>query len=267
MADNANGTRLGITDEGTETMKLYVLDYGSIELMIDALVPGEGNGKWMTVGIPGYLIQTDDGKTILIDSGMPQAYVDDPVNAAIEDGYNLWLKSSPSEENLPAGQLAKIGLTPDAVTHLVITHTHIDHAGGLGSFPNAVHVIQKAERDLATPVYRRFSWPDNVEWHVIEGDADLAQGVKLLFTPGHTPGHMSALVELPETGKILIAIDAIYLPLSLEKDNFKASWNAEIARDSGHRAARIAAKDGAMLMFGHDPQQWSVLKKAPEFYG
>jgi N-acyl homoserine lactone hydrolase len=236
-------------------VRLYVFDYGSIDLTIDALVPGEGQGKWMTVGVPGYLIQTDDGKTILIDSGMPQAYVDDPINAAIEDGYDSWFKSSPREEHLPAGRLAKIGLTPDDVTHLVVTHTHIDHAGGLGAFPNAIHVIQKAERDLETPVYRRFSWPEGVEWQVVEGDAQLAQGVRLLFTPGHTPGHMSALVDLPKTGKILIAIDAIYLPLSLEKDNFKASWNADLARESGHRTAWIAGEEGAMLMFGHDPQQ------------
>lgn len=247
-------------------MRLYVFDYGSIDLMVDVLVPGEGHGDWMTVGVPGYLIQTDDGKTILIDSGMPHAYVDDPIKAAIEDGIDHWFKSSPSEENLPAGQLAKIGLTPDDVTHLVVTHTHIDHAGGLGHFPNAIHVIQKAERDLEAPNYRRFSWPEDVAWQVIDGDADLVPGVRLLFTPGHTQGHMSALVELPETGKILLAIDAIYMPLSLEKDNFKASWNADLATESGHRTARIAEEEGAMLMFGHDPRQWAVLKKAPEYY-
>lgn len=247
-------------------MRLYVLDFGSIELLVDILLPGEGKGAWMTVGVPGYLIQTDDEKTILIDSGMPPIYFTDPVTAAKEDHYDHWLKSSPSQEHSVAGQLATIGLTPSDVTHLVITHTHIDHAGGLGDFPQAIHVIQKAERELDKPVYHRFSWPEDVQWQVIDGDADLVPGVRLLSTPGHTPGHMSALVDLPETGKLLLAIDAIYLPASLERDNFQAAWNAEIARESGHRVARIAEEEGAKLIFGHDPEQWATLKKAPDFY-
>jgi N-acyl homoserine lactone hydrolase len=247
-------------------MRLYVLDYGSIDLIADALIPGDGEGKWMTVGVPGYLIRTDDGKTILVDTGIPRTYVDDPVGTAKRDGYESWMRTAPGEENLPAGQLAKIGLGPGDVTHVVVTHTHFDHAGGLGDFPGAVHVIQRAERELETPVYKGFVWPEGVEWQVVDGDAELAQGVRLLATPGHSPGHMSVMVDLPVTGKVLIAIDAIYLPASLEKDNFKASWNEEVARASGHRVARMAEEEGAWLMFGHDPAQWAVVKKAPEFY-
>ena len=71
----------------------------------------------------------------------------------MRDGYDGWMRSRPTEENLPAGQLAKIGLTPADVTHVVVTHTHFDHAGGLGDFPGAIHVIQKSERELPAPVY------------------------------------------------------------------------------------------------------------------
>jgi N-acyl homoserine lactone hydrolase len=247
-------------------MRLYVLDYGSIELTVDTLLPGEGEGSWMTVGVPGYLIRADDGKVILVDTGMPRTYVDDPEGAAKRDGYEGWMRAAPEKENLPVGQLAKIGLKPGDVTHVVVTHTHFDHAGGLGDFPGAVHVIQRAERELPTPVYKGFAWPEGVEWQVIDGDAELAPGVELLATPGHSPGHMSVVVTLPETGKVLVAIDAIYLPGSLERDNFKASWNEELARESGHRVAKLAEEEGAWLMFGHDPAQWAVVKKAPEFY-
>jgi N-acyl homoserine lactone hydrolase len=247
-------------------MRLYVLDYGSIDLTVDALLPGDGEGRWMTVGVPGYLIQTDDGKTILVDTGIPRTYVDDPVGTAKRDGYESWMRTAPKEENLPAGQLAKIGLTPADVTHVVVTHTHFDHAGGLGDFPGAVHVIQRAERELPTPVYKGVAWPDGVTWQVIDGDAELAVGVRLLATPGHTPGHMSIMVNLQKTGKVLIAIDAIYLRASLEKDNFKASWNEEIARASGHRVAKLAEAEGAWLLFGHEPEQWSEVTKAPAFY-
>ncbi len=247
-------------------MRLYVLDYGSIDLQVDALLPGEGEGRWMTVGVPGYVIQTDDGKVIFVDTGIPRTYVDDPVGTVVRDGYERWMRTSPGEENLPAGQLAKIGLRPGDVTHVVVTHTHFDHAGGLGDFPEAVHVIQRAERELATPVYPGFVWPEGARWQVVDGDAELAEGVELLATPGHSPGHMSVMVELPRTGKVLLAIDAIYLPASLERNNFKASWNEDFARASGHKVARIAEEEGAWLMFGHDPAQWATVKKAPEFY-
>jgi N-acyl homoserine lactone hydrolase len=247
-------------------MRLYVLDYGSIELQVDALLPGEGEGKWMTVGVPGYLIRADDGKVILVDTGIPRTYVDDPVGTAERDGMARWMRTSPGEENLPAGQLAKIGMRPEDVTHVVVTHTHFDHAGGLGDFPEAVHVIQRAERELATPVYPGFTWPEDVQWQIVDGDAALAEGVELLATPGHSPGHMSVMVELPKTGKVLLAIDAIYLPASLERDNFQASWDEEMAKASGHKVARIAEEEGAWLMFGHDPAQWATVRKAPEFY-
>ena len=248
-------------------MRLAVLDYGSIDLALDALVPGNGGGRSISIGVPGYLIEADDGRTVLVDTGLPRAYLDNPVEAIKADGYGGWLwrvRSDPDQR--PAAQLAKLGLAPADVTHLVVTHTHFDHAGGMGDFPHATLVVQRAERALPEPVYRRFRWPDGVAGQVVDGDADLAPGVRFLHTPGHTPGHGSLLVSLPKSGPVLLAIDALYLPAVLELDNFKASWNEDLARASGRRLVELARETGAWLIYGHDPSQWATLRKAPAFY-
>jgi N-acyl homoserine lactone hydrolase len=247
-------------------MRLAVLDFGSLELALTALIPGEGGGRWLTIGVPGYLIQTDDGMTILVDSGLPHEYHADPVAAARADGYDGWLRAvSANAENMPAGQLAKLGLRAVDVTHMVVTHTHFDHAGGLADFPDATLVVQRAERERP-PLYKGFAWPEGARYQVVEGDVELAPGVRLLHTPGHTPGHCSLLLELPRTGPVLLAIDALYLPAVLERDNFKASWNEEQARASGRRVAALAEERSAWLVYGHDPEQWATLRKAPAWY-
>ena len=248
-------------------MRLAVLDFGALELALDVLLPGEGRGRGITIGVPGYLIQTDDGRTILVDSGLPHAYLEDPVTAIRADGTGGWLwRVQATGENRPAGQLAKLGLAPEDVTDVVVTHTHFDHAGGMADFPGATLIIQRAERDLPRPVYKGFAWPEGVRFQVVDGDSDLAPGVRLLSTPGHSPGHSSLFVSLPRTGPVLLAIDAIYLPASLARDNFKTSWNEDLARASGHRLARMAQDTGAWLVYGHDPEQWASIRKAPHFY-
>lgn len=248
-------------------MRLTVLDYGSLALTLDTLVPGDGDGRWVEVGIPGYLIQTDDGRAYLVDTGLPNAYYVDPVAAARDDGYGRWLRRATATAlNRPTAQLAALGLTPTAITHLVVTHTHFDHAGGMADFPGATFVVQHDERILPRPVYPRFSWPAGVVEQVVAGDSDLAPGIRFLHTPGHTPGHGSVLIELPQTGPLILAIDALYLPMVLERDNFAASWHEDLARASGHRLARLAAETGAWLIYGHDPEQWASLRKAPDYY-
>ncbi len=247
-------------------MRLTVLDYGELELALDVLVPGDGGGRRATIAVPGYLIETDDGHAILVDTGLPGAYHDDPVAAIRADGFGGWLwRARASADNLPAAQLAGLGLSPANVTHLVVTHTHFDHAGGLADFPDATLVVHRAEKERP-PAYPRFAWPPNARYQIVDGDADLAPGVRLLHTPGHTPGHCSLLVTLPNTGPVILAIDALYLPTVLERDNFNASWNEDLARASGHRLARLAQDLGAWLIYGHDPDQWAALRKAPAFY-
>jgi len=101
-----------------------------------------------------------------------------------------------------------MGVAPDEVTHVVLTHLHLDHLGWIvqGSadhpdptFPNARHVVQRAELDpeLLGGLYTTHVLPvlDAGLLDIVEGVAELVQGMQLVPTPGHTIGHQSVVVD------------------------------------------------------------------------
>lgn len=240
--------------------RLYVLDFGLFQV--------HDNGR--VIGIPGYLIQTREGSNILVDTGFPDWYVDDPEAATLADGLDSFgrvLKLD--KENLPAGQLALVGLTTADIQTLVMTHSDIDHVGGIGEFPGVTMVIGREERALARPRYfgdsSPITWPADVNTQLVHKDTKLCPGVALLSTPGHSPGHVSLMVRLPHTGTVLLTGDAIARPAEMV-EGFGGAWDEAQARASAERLMAIAQRENAMVIYGHDPVQWETLRKAPAFY-
>jgi N-acyl homoserine lactone hydrolase len=240
-------------------LRLAVLDYGLFQV--------HQNGR--VIGIPGFVIQTGSS-TILVDTGFPPWYATDSEASGRAEGLDAFgrvLQLTP--ENLPPAQLARLGLAPSDITHLVLTHTHIDHVGHLPDFVTAEIVVGRAERGLPQPLYwgdvRPIDWPDTA-YQLVGSDRELWPGVTVLHTPGHTPGHLSLLVRLSHTGPILLTADAISRPDELAEDSFNGAWNPAQARASAHRLMNIAQTERAWVVYGHDPAQWSQLRKAPAWY-
>ena len=247
--------------ENSRVRRLYVLDYGLFKV--------HENGR--VIGITGSLLETVDGKHILVDTGFAPKYLDDRAAAAKEDGlddFGVILEHGP--ENMPAGQLSRIGLSPEDIDLQVLTHTHIDHVGGIADFTHVPMVVHRAERALERPLYwhgkQPFNWPENQNYILVEGDTEILPGLTLLETPGHTPGQMSLLVELPETGAVILTSDTISRPDELEGD-FAGYWRPELAAHHAHRLMSIAEERDALVIFGHCPEQWPGLRKMPDFYG
>lgn len=239
---------------GHRIARLHILDLGRFEV----------RGGQRVIGIPGFVLTTDRGARILIDGGFPPAYIADPERAAQADGlpaFGRLLDYGP-RQTLP-GQLALLNLTPADIDLCVLTHGHIDHVGAL-PLVRCPLVLTATERADPRPRYfgtaRPVAWPD-LPTHLIEGRAEVCDGLHLLPTPGHTPGHLSALVTLP-SGPVILAADAINRD-SEPAEGYPDAEDPATAALSGAMLLSLANHLGARLIWGHDPVQWPVLPKAP----
>ncbi len=101
----------------------------------------------------------------------------------------------------PEEGLRPLKLKPGDIDLVILTHLHWDHAANASKFTKARFVIQKTELDFAKnphPVvasaYDLNSFKD-LDFEVVDGDKEILKGVKVLFTPGHTPGVQSVAIE------------------------------------------------------------------------
>jgi N-acyl homoserine lactone hydrolase len=219
-----------------------------------------------------YLLDTASG-WIMLDSGFDPKYARDPQLAEryFHSAGVVPPIVNPEHELFP--QLEKIGLSARDIKHVVITHLHLDHVGNMKYFKDAQIYIQQQEYDHGFSAARPQSYfledydaPD-IKWQMRDGDWELVPGVNLLKTRGHTPGHQSAVIELPKTGTYVLPFDA---------GDFQENFDLEIipgesvddpaALASIRRLKKVIAdKHGQMILF-HDPVAIQRYRLAPEFY-
>ncbi|MGR6322040.1 MBL fold metallo-hydrolase [Micromonospora soli] len=159
------------------------------------------DGRWW-LPFRCFALRAGDGPVTLVDAGIGPAEA-------------LAASWAPVPGRLPE-ELAAAGIDPADVRTVVLTHLHTDHVGWAGPlFPNADHLVQRAELaalELFHPeLPARLLGPLRAagQLRVVDGDRDLTPGVRLLATPGHTPGHQSVLVDsgadrLLVTGDLLV---------------------------------------------------------------
>jgi N-acyl homoserine lactone hydrolase len=252
-------------------MKLYLINLGYCDVDKGVvLTPSSGVGERVVIPIVGYLIETDGGQRILVDSGMHRKHVADPEATFRGKPFAKALTPIMRPEHDVKNRLGELGLTADDVEVLVSTHFHFDHAGNHGDFGRARIVTQRTCYEYARANPGRFP-PDiwdlpHLRYDLIDGDTELVPGVELIETSGHCPGHMSVLVRLPKTGPVLLTIDAVYTRENLETDNWSGQADPERAKASAEKLKAIAARERAMMIYGHDPGVWAGLKLSPAYY-
>ena len=206
-----------------------------------------------------YLVQTGDGRNMLIDSGLPELMPEGETE--FENGRDV------------IEQLASIGLQPDDIDTVISTHYDLDHAGRHAAFTKAQYVVQRAHHlDAASnPRFAaiRPQWDQPIERiRLVDGDTELLPGLELIETSGHVRGHQSVLVRLPKTGAILLPIDAVPFGEGFTRDaQDDGSPDAEAIRASTNKLLDLVEREQiGLVIFGHDPEQWETLNKAPAFY-
>ena len=245
--------------------KLYVLNCGEGTAGdISRWTPGLNEGKSMDFVDSCYLIKHSSKGWFLWDTGIADAVAAMPNGLVPADPKAVtWRRPKTL-----AAQLEQLGLKPDDVKAMAVSHTHPDHTGNVELFPQATLYVQKAEYDWPGANNEpRFKPSHPVEQ--LTGDKDVFGdgSVTILSTPGHTPGHQSLLVKLPKTGAVVLSGDAVHF-----KDNWdnrrvpSMNANKDQSAASMQKIADTLGKEKAQLWINHDKAQRDSLKLAPEFY-
>ncbi|MDA9401775.1 N-acyl homoserine lactonase family protein [Bradyrhizobium sp. CCBAU 45389] len=244
--------------------RLYVLNCGEGTAGdISRWTPGINEGKTMNFVDSCYLVKHAKG-WFLWDTGVADAVAAMPNGLAPADPKAVtWRRPKTL-----AAQLEQLGVKPDDIKAMAVSHTHPDHSGNVELFPQATLYVQKDEYDWPGANNEpRFKPSHPVEQ--LAGDKDVFGdgSVTILSTPGHTPGHQSLLVKLPKTGAVVLSGDAVHF-----KDNWdnrrvpSMNLNKDQSAASMQKIADTLAKEKAQLWINHDKAQRDSQKMAPEFY-
>jgi N-acyl homoserine lactone hydrolase len=193
--------------------------------------------------VHAWLIRHPDG-AILVDTGVGRG------NDLIDQWY------TPHTISLREA-LRGVGCAPPAISAIVVSHLHFDHCGQLGTLTAPVYV-QAAEFEAAqTTAYTVPEWaaipPDRLR--LVHGDEEIAAGVSLVFTPGHSPGHQSVLVDSNE-GRIVLAAQCAFRAAELRTGKPASSnSHSDAFSDAAEKSlARILAMAPITVHLSHDPE-------------
>lgn len=251
-------------------VKLYAFECGHIDVDdLSVFLSGdEFQGRKHSLADSCFLIRHPDGD-LLWDTGLPDALHDE------ENGVT----NGPFRLTVPrtlASQLAELGLTPDDIEFLSLSHSHLDHAGNAGAFATSTFLVEKDERAYMFDEEARADAEsfaliaplENAETIEFDGDYDVFGdgSVMIIATPGHTPGHTSLLVNLVNSGPVLLTGDLYHLIKAREKRIVPSiNTDAEQTLASMDKFEALAEKTGARVVIQHSQEHFDSLPKPPAY--
>jgi glyoxylase-like metal-dependent hydrolase (beta-lactamase superfamily II) len=231
--------------------------------------------------VPVYLVRHPGAGNILVDTGLHPSVARDPKDNLgrfsskhyrVEEGQDL------------VSQLRARRLTPADIHVVVLTHLHEDHASGIESFPRAKFVVSATEWEAATTGlfpflrggYHRSHFDYAFDFLTVDFDGELVESygpfgrsfdlfgdgsVRLVYTPGHSPGHMSVVLRLPRRDFVVVG-DAAYdwrqfqgesEPMLMADEH---NWRRSLRELQAYRRTYPYA----LIVPGHDREFWEKLE-------
>lgn len=263
--------------------KVYLLDGGT--LVIDGFHAFWNRGPGGELRFPCYavLIEHKDGRYIF-DTG----YDYDHVQRVLPFEKPL----QTPEQTIP-GALAKVGLKPSDINYVINSHYHFDHCGGNKYLTEACTLCHAKELEACSchqPFehlgYSDLSFAPDIakqtgktpladpaldiytpRFETLSGDQEIAKGLWLFETPGHTAGHYSLMVELKNRRPMLFTADACYSKKNMDMmciSSFHLDPTASLK--SMQRLKDLAERYDAELFYSHDPESFGSYIQAPGYY-
>ena len=275
--------------------KVYLLDVGTMVLDRTYLYLDAGLSGDERFPVYGVLVDHADGK-FLFDTGFDMEHT---CTVAVAT------KPLQSARQTLQAQLDLLSMKPKDITHVINSHYHIDHIGGNKLCTHATSVCHKCElesynhpadaeklgysdrscaldelpvsaavEDAAAKKAESIAKIKAGEidiftprFETLTGDQEIAKGVFLFETLGHTAGHYSLMVKLANRKPMLFTADACYSQKNLDMMCIQAgNHNPEQTRASMQRLKNLSAQHDAELFFSHDQISFDRYQKAPLYY-
>lgn len=248
-------------------MKLFAFTCGWLTGPKGLFLDGEHGTIRMPV--PAFLIRHPQGD-VLFDTGLHPDVAHDAKGRLgfLADVFATELGT----DDVVGARLAALEVAPERLRHVVLSHLHFDHAGGLASLPNARVTVQRRDweaghdADLAGALsFARHDFDHGHDVQLIDGEHDLFGDGRIVCLPthGHTPGHQSLRVRL-DSGDVVLTADACYLRRTLETDHLPPGPFDRDAMLASLRRLRALRDAGARVVFGHDAEAWASVPSAME---
>lgn len=246
-------------DNAVTALHVNVLDCGTLAVSdLDVFSSaGDYAGEQGVMANTCYLINHPRGR-LLWDLGLPTALrLAGPVT---QDIFTVSLPHTLTE------QLAELDLPPSAIEYVSISHAHFDHVGQADQMTASTWLVHQAERDMMIPLdgtppqvtpdlaglYAPFS---GMKYETFTGEKDVfGDGSVVIFeTPGHTPGHTSLQLMLPETGPVLLTGDLYHRVQSRNFSRVPVFNYSEAMTRASMEAFEARAKElGAKVIIQHE---------------
>ena len=259
-----------VTEVQRPEVKLYAFSGGTVGVNNLELFSQDTTyqGQTKEFADPFYVITHPKGN-LMWDAGLPQMLVGQDPYTDPSGAFTV------SRQDSVLNQLKVIGMTPDDIDFLALSHTHFDHSGHANSIKNATWLVQEAEYEFITSeetqknnadIYNAIKELTKVK--KLKGDYDVfGDGTVVMKSmPGHTPGHQVLYIDLADHGPILLTGDLYHLYENREYKRVPSfNYDVEQTLSSMDAFEAFAKEKNAKGYLQHQKDDFNKMPKAPEY--